>query len=534
VKQFAYTEDNRLAGVSYANPVNPTPSVSFAYDPYFPRAVSMTDGNGTTQYAYVPAFAFGGLQPQQECFTPNGASSCAWQIAYAYDALGRFASRTVGGAGPETIQYDAIGRPTQHASDLGQFALSYLGETGQITRRQLLPSGSNLSTSWSYLPNSGDRRLSGISNAGLAAGQLSTYQYTTSPESFITAITETSDTPAVYPAVSQQTASYNNLNQLTVLSGQALTYDAVGNLLSDGQRNYRWDAENRLVGIAYPGQAGKATAFTYDGLGRRVTITSTPTGGSATTTNYVWCSTRICQARNALNMPVRGYYAEGELVAGSPSQPYYYGPDQIGSVRRVFASATSAPAYSFDAYGNALQGTAPLTDFGYAGMFYNADSGLYLTRYRAYDPVAGRWLSRDPAREATDPEGNLYAYVGGNPISARDPSGLLFNESVARALGRAAGVVAAGGGPENPAADAIALGVAAGTLIGEGIASAIGGSGNGDQPPPGGSTGDCGQDGGPDRTPPFRAVSPAELDSIQSSNTFTNPPGIDSILLNDS
>lgn len=43
--------------------------------------------------------------------------------------------------------------------------------------------------------------------------------------------------------------------------------------------------------------------------------------------------------------------AEGEFVPGLPAQPYYYGPDQIGSVRRVFASATSAPAYSYDSYG---------------------------------------------------------------------------------------------------------------------------------------------------------------------------------------
>lgn len=96
---------------------------------------------------------------------------------------------------------------------------------------------------------------------------------------------------------------------------------------------------------------------------------------------------------------LREYFAEGEFVPGAPGQPYYYGPDQIGSVRRVFASASSAPAYSYDPYGNALQATAPLTDFNYAGMFYNADSGLYLTQFRAYDPVAGRWLSRDPVGE---------------------------------------------------------------------------------------------------------------------------------------
>jgi hypothetical protein len=32
-------------------------------------------------------------------------------------------------------------------------------------------------------------------------------------------------------------------------------------------------------------------------------------------------------------------------------------------------------------------------------MFYHADSGLYLTQYRAYDPRTARWLSRDPLGE---------------------------------------------------------------------------------------------------------------------------------------
>ena len=90
----------------------------------------------------------------------------------------------------------------------------------------------------------------------------------------------------------------------------------------------------------------------------------------------------------------------------------------------MFASASSAPAYSYDPYGVALQTTAPLTDFGYAGMFANADSGLNLTKYRAYDPVPGRWLTRDPIGESGDPAANLYAYVNGNPVGARDRIGL--------------------------------------------------------------------------------------------------------------
>lgn len=352
----------------------------------------MTDGTGATTYGYAPIGSLGALQLQQES-GPLANSA----IAYTYDALGRPASRIVAGGGAETLGYDPIGRLTSHTSDLGAFTLGYLGQTSQVTQRQL--ANTTLATAWSYLPNSGDRRLAGISNIGLTAGQLSTYGYSTTPENFISAISETSDSVAVYPSTLTQTASYNNLNQLTNLSGQSLTFDGNGNLLSDGQRNYSWDAENRLIGITYPGQSGKRTVFAYDGLSRRIAITSTPAGGSATSTSYLWCGTNICQARNASNNPTRGYYTEGEFVPGSPGQPYYYGPDQIGSVRRVFASTTSAPAYGYDPYGRALQSTAPLTDFNYAGTFYNADGGLYLTRYRAYDPVAGRWLTRDPLGE---------------------------------------------------------------------------------------------------------------------------------------
>ena len=45
------------------------------------------------------------------------------------------------------------------------------------------------------------------------------------------------------------------------LSGQALTFDADGNLTSDGLRNYTWDAENRLVGITLSGAIGQGDRF---------------------------------------------------------------------------------------------------------------------------------------------------------------------------------------------------------------------------------------------------------------------------------
>jgi RHS repeat-associated protein len=82
--------------------------------------------------------------------------------------------------------------------------------------------------------------------------------------------------------------------------------------------------------------------------------------------------------------------------------------------------AAGSPAYDYDPYGVPLQTTAPATDFGYAGVFNNTDSGLGLTWYRAYDSIIGRWVSRDPLGEDADPLGNLYAYVGGDSVNMTD------------------------------------------------------------------------------------------------------------------
>ena len=42
--------------------------------------------------------------------------------------------------------------------------------------------------------------------------------------------------------------------------------------------------------------------------------------------------------------------------------------------------------------------------------------------YRYYDPVTGRWPSRDPIEEKGGV--NLYGFVGNNPVNLFDPFGL--------------------------------------------------------------------------------------------------------------
>jgi YD repeat-containing protein len=230
-KEYSYALDDRLIGTTYVDAVNTTPNVSFTYDPYYPRLTSMTDGTGTTIYSYGSVGSLGALQLAAEAGPLTDST-----ISYAYDELGRMGSHTIQGAGAKTFAYDALGHLANHASDLGAFTLAYLRQTGQITSREL--ASNTLGTTWSYLTNTNDRRLSEIESVGLTAGQHSTYDYTTTPENFITGIAETSDTATVYSAAFTQTVTYNNLNQITDLSGHSLTWDDDGNLLSDGTRTY--------------------------------------------------------------------------------------------------------------------------------------------------------------------------------------------------------------------------------------------------------------------------------------------------------
>lgn len=72
-------------------------------------------------------------------------------------------------------------------------------------------------------------------------------------------------------------------------------------------------------------------------------------------------------------------------------------------------------------------------------MLSNGDSGLNTTRFRSYDPAIGRWLTRDPLGEASDPMGTLYRYADGNPLSYVDPRGDFLWAVVPAAVGAVIG-----------------------------------------------------------------------------------------------
>jgi len=59
---------------------------------------------------------------------------------------------------------------------------------------------------------------------------------------------------------------------------------------------------------------------------------------------------------------------------------------------------------------------------GFAGGLYDSDTGLVRFGARDYDPMVGRWVSKDPIL-FRGRQTNLYVYVTNDPINWLDPDG---------------------------------------------------------------------------------------------------------------
>jgi RHS repeat-associated protein len=96
--------------------------------------------------------------------------------------------------------------------------------------------------------------------------------------------------------------------------------------------------------------------------------------------------------------------------------------DPLGSIVAVSNAGGSALAINADeTFGRPA--ATNLGRFQYTGQAFLAETGLYHYKARAYHPALGRFLQPDPlGYDAGDM--NLYAYVGNDPINARDPWGM--------------------------------------------------------------------------------------------------------------
>jgi RHS repeat-associated protein len=171
-----------------------------------------------------------------------------------------------------------------------------------------------------------------------------------------------------------------------------------------------------------------AVTLVYDGDGNRVAKTV-----GTTTTRYL-----------ADDLNPTGYaQVVEELVGGSVARQYTYGLQRIsqmqsgassfygydggGSVRTLTnAAGTVIDTYDYDAWGNAVNTTGSTPNvYLYRGEQYDGDLNLYYLRARYFNPLTGRFLTRDPAPGSRIDPASLhkYLYTGSDPVNFGDPSG---------------------------------------------------------------------------------------------------------------
>ena len=105
-------------------------------------------------------------------------------------------------------------------------------------------------------------------------------------------------------------------------------------------------------------------------------------------------------------------------------QTYTYLLDRLGSVRGLADAAGNLVAsYRYDPWGNLLASTGTIANpLRFTSREYDEESGLYFYRARYYDPVVGRFISRDPL--AVSEQSGTYTYVDNAPSAWTDPFGL--------------------------------------------------------------------------------------------------------------
>jgi RHS repeat-associated protein len=214
--------------------------------------------------------------------------------------------------------------------------------------------------------------------------------------------------------------TYNAADQLTDLEGTSFGYDENGNQTDRGNDTFEYDHENRLTESVI---GGVTSTSVYNGNGLRMSHTV-----GQTTTSYVWdvASGLPVVLQDGTNTYVYGL----DLISatdGSGDQTYFL-YDGLGSVTDLTDDEGDVvDGYTYDVFG-AIRSQSGASDnpWLFTGEQFDSDEGLYYLRARYYDSAIGRFLSHDPApMNLHRPEANgHYSYVGNNPISRIDPSGL--------------------------------------------------------------------------------------------------------------
>ena len=204
------------------------------------------------------------------------------------------------------------------------------------------------------------------------------------------------------------------------------TYDANGNLLSDGKYTYSWTKGSLLEKVTGD---GLEAVYTYDASGIR---TSKKVNG--TTTEYLTAGGSVLSEKKNGVWQHYLYDGSGQLMAiRYKGADYYYIRDGLMSITGlVDANGVAVVNYRYDSWGiltgitGSMAGTLGKDNpYRFKGYYYDEETGMYYLKSRYYQPEICRFISADTTDVLEIQEDfddlNLYTYCNNNPINWEDP-----------------------------------------------------------------------------------------------------------------
>jgi RHS repeat-associated protein len=205
------------------------------------------------------------------------------------------------------------------------------------------------------------------------------------------------------------------------------SYDAAGNLLTDGTHHYAYDAEGNLIQV----DNGTTATYAYDALNHRVreTIGSSDTDYTFNTDGQrvaTWSAT----SPTPTLLAAYAYWNGTPITTYSSAGTFYSHQDLLGTKRLTTTSSGAvAGTYQSLPFGDGYTPTGIDPDASHFALLdRDGESSTEHAQFRQHAPTSATWMSPDPydgSYNLGNPQSlNRYVYVMNNPLSVNDPSGL--------------------------------------------------------------------------------------------------------------